>query len=175
MREKKTQFESYMTTRSRSHLPGSVRDYLLGDRMPSQNPTDEVHPEGEGSPSNIGSRQQGDVRHQQQQQGVQQQSDQEQLAALLGRMAGDPSQICAILAQSLSTVTETNRHLQKRQIKLEDCPKKRKYCTLEAWTEEVTLWDENNEIPESENAKKYLKFIEVVQNSEEADEWEHTE
>ena len=96
-------------------------------------------------------------------------------------MAGDPSQICAVLAQSLSTVTESNRHLQgilsqqngNRQIKLEDCPKRRKYCTLEAWTEEVQLWNESNKIPETENAKKYLKFVEAVRNSEEADELKH--
>ena len=76
----------------------------------------------------------------------------EQLGALLAGVGGDPTQLYALLAQSLTTVTESNKQLQEMlnnqrvaqpntYTKLEECPKKRKYCTMEAWIEEVKLWD----------------------------------
>ena len=155
-----------MSTRSRSKLSGTLRDYLLETRMNNTNTG--------GEQSGIS----GDGGVNSAQGGV---TDQQQLAALLGRVAGDPSQLCAILAQSLSSVSESNRQLQElltqqpqvRQgthFKLEECPKKRKYCTLEAWTEEVSLWNDGNKVPDTDNAKKYLKFVEAVRNSEEAED-----
>ena len=54
-------------------------------------------------------------------------------------------------------------------MKLESCPVKRKYCTLDAWLQEVKLWDDSYSLPVSlRYGKKYLNFVESVRNSEES-------
>lgn len=51
--------------------------------------------------------------------------------------------------------------------KIEECPTKRLRTSLEAWTEEVLLWDEINHGDNNDIAvKKYLKFVGSVRKSE---------
>ena len=44
---------------------------------------------------------------------------------------------------------------------------------MDAWIEEVKLWDESNPVASTEHARKYLKFVEGVRNSEDSDDLKH--
>ena len=72
-----------MSTRSRNKLSGGIRDYLLEAQRTNIMP-DTINPTGG-----------------------------EQLGALLAGVGGDPTQLYALLAQSLTTVTESNKQLQE--------------------------------------------------------------
>ena len=52
--------------------------------------------------------------------------------------------------------------------KLSLCPKKREGSSLEAWIEEVKMWDECNK--EESVVQKYLNFIDSIRTSEKCDE-----
>ena len=57
--------------------------------------------------------------------------------------------------------------------KLDDCPVKGKYSSLEAWTQEVEIWDESNKNSadvDNLNSKKYLKFMNSINISNECDD-----
>ena len=147
-----------MSTRSKVGLPGRVDDYLLENQ--ENNMPDPINGDGGGGDSTGA----GD------------------LAALLAGVGGDPTQLYSLLAKSLTNVTESNKQMQQMlnnqrsgttimNTKLEDCPKKRKYCTMDAWIGEVRLWDESNSV--TENGKKYLKLVESVRNSEESEDLKH--
>ena len=140
-------------TRSRTDLPGDIRQYLL------ENTAEEITMPGT---SGTGSEDQTAA----------------DFATLVAGVGGDANNLYALLAKSLSIANESNKQLQERvnqnstsSMKLESCPTKRKCCTLDAWIEEVKLWDESNNLDgASGNAKKYLKFVDSVRTSEECED-----
>ena len=76
----------------------------------------------------------------------------------------------ALMSVMMRTITAMSEGGNNRtgSSKLEDCPVKRKVSSLEAWLDEVTLWDESNASSEPGwSAKKYLKFVESIRKSEE--------
>ena len=101
-------------------------------------------------------------------------------AALVAGVGGDANNLYTLLAKSLTIANESNKQLQERVtqnssnppfMKLENCPVKRKYCTLDAWIAEVKLWDESNTLTgDAATAKKYLKFVDSVRESEDCDD-----
>ena len=109
------------------------------------------------------------------------------LHSLMAGLSGDPSKLCELLVKNLSIANESNQQMQKllqehvggnKTItsfgKLDNCPVKGKYSSLDAWIQEVELWDETNSSSsniENLSAKKYLKFMESVKNSEDCDEF----
>ena len=57
--------------------------------------------------------------------------------------------------------------------KLDNCPVKGKYSSLDAWLSEVELWDDTNISScdlDTNNAKKYLKFMSSIKESDDCDE-----
>ena len=79
----------------------------------------------------------------------------------------DMQTLIALMARTLSAISDS-RSTSSTNPKLEDCPVKRKLCTLESWIEEVLLWNESYSSSEpGVNGKKYLKFIESVRKAEE--------
>ena len=78
--------------------------------------------------------------------------------------------LLTMMAKTLSSVTEQRNNAGGGNPKLENCPSKRKTTSLDAWVQEVLLWDDCNRIGVSIGAKKYLKFVECVRSSEESDD-----
>ena len=78
--------------------------------------------------------------------------------------------LLTMMAKTLTTVTEQRSNTGGGNPKLENCPTKRKSTSLDAWTQEVLLWDECNNSGISIGAKKYLKFVECVRSSEDCDD-----
>ena len=143
--------------RSAGRLPGNIGEYLLENRdnMPEENDT--------GNETN--------------------------LQSMMQDLSGDPSKLCELLVKNLSLANESNQQMQKLLLdkqtnsasdsqrikyaaKLDDCPTKGKYSSLEAWLLEVELWDESNSGNDVENisSKKYLKFMNSVNVSEECED-----
>ena len=73
--------------------------------------------------------------------------------------------LLTMMAKTLTTVTEQRSNNGGGNPKLENCPTKRKSTSLDAWTQEVLLWDECNKTGISIGAKKFLKFVECVRSS----------
>ena len=110
------------------------------------------------------------------------------LQTLVEGLTGDPSRLCELLVKNLSIAFESNQQMHKllqeqalnssnRTVasfgKLDNCPVKGKYSSLDAWIQEVELWDDTNSSScniENLSAKKYLKFMESVKNSEDCEE-----
>ena len=81
----------------------------------------------------------------------------------------DIQSLLAIMTRTLTAVTQqqTANVSKKNYQKLEECPIKIKTSSLEAWTGEISLWDESDTGDyEGLNAKKYLKFVDSVRKSE---------
>ena len=89
----------------------------------------------------------------------------EDIQALLAMMA---KTLEAVTNQTKSSSYQTSHQSSQQQnVKLENCPVKRANFSLEAWIEEVKLWDNCNVADdESLRAKKYLKFVDSVRKSE---------
>lgn len=99
--------------------------------------------------------------------------------------AGGDVDIQQVLAQALKNMADSNKLLQDQlnrlnnpvnhlaSQKIDNCPIKRKYCNLQAWISEVKLWNESNVTTESGYAKKYLKLIQSVRDSEDCDDLKH--
>ena len=117
------------------------------------------------------------------------------ITAMVTQLSGDPTKLCELLATNLKIAAESQSQMQKMiqnqskiiqenqqsrtttgssfSYRVDDCPTKRKYSSLEAWLEEVELWDEthtNTDNPANINAKKYLKFMASVRDAEDSDE-----
>lgn len=143
--------------RSAVQLPGSIRDYFLENQETMTSP-----PPRENS------------------------SSQANIQSMLSELSGDPAKLCELLVKNLTMATESNNQMQKilesqtrsrsgmkYSVRLDDCPTKGKYSSLDAWLEEVQLWDDTNVSSDdlaNTNAKKYLKFMNSVKDSEECDE-----
>ena len=93
----------------------------------------------------------------------------------------DIGSLIALMTENLSKLTElnagasgsnrsstSNQNTEAKMInKIDDCPIKRIGTSLEAWTEEVLLWDEVNCDDKNDTiVKKYLKFVDSVRKSE---------
>ena len=77
--------------------------------------------------------------------------------------------LLAIMTKTLTAVTQQQPPPQTSQqhSKIENCPIKRPSSSLDAWIDEVLLWDESNAATDASlRAKKYLKFVESVRKSE---------
>ena len=111
------------------------------------------------------------------------------LQSMVHELSGDPTKLCELLVKNLTIANESNQKMQEllrdrqgqsntRQnpsfvSKLDECPTKGKYSSLDAWVQEVQLWDQSNSNGsdiESLNTKKYLKFMTSVNNSENCDD-----
>ena len=85
----------------------------------------------------------------------------------------DIQSLLAMMAKTLEAVTKNTKSSSSAEqqatqnVKLENCPVKRASSSLDAWINEVTLWNESN-IADDETlrAKKYLRFIDSVRKSE---------
>ena len=149
--------------RSTSRLPGNIDSYLLENI--SENMSTEESETGSGSTNAM------------------------DLQSLVQGLSGDPTKLCELLVKNLSLANESNQKMQQLLLenqsqpisrqranfvsKLDECPIKGKYSSLESWLQEVELWDESNKSSEdldNLNAKKYLKFMSSVNSSEECDE-----
>ena len=76
----------------------------------------------------------------------------------------DIKTIITLMTKTLAAVTEGRT---THGPKLEECPQKRSTSSLDAWIQEVLLWDESNTGNDAGlNAKKYLKFLDSVHKSE---------
>ena len=97
-------------------------------------------------------------------------SSAETLNQLLAGMSGDPSKLTELLLKNL--LEKQNK--QKQFNRLDDCPIKGKYSSLDAWLDEVQLWDDTNKKCDGNianlSAKKYLKFMNSVKDSEDCDD-----
>ena len=115
-------------TRSKTNLPGDIREYLVensGTSMP-----DPVPPPATAD--------------------------------------DDVKTLITSMAKLLTAVTEGRT---TNTPKLEECPQKRSSSSLEAWIQEVLLWNESNAGNDTGlNAKKYLKFLDSVHKSEGCDD-----
>ena len=83
----------------------------------------------------------------------------------------NPENIQHLLAMMTKTLAAVTQHQSpqpsQQQLKIENCPVKRPSSSLDAWLDEVLLWDESNAASDaSVRAKKYLKFVESVRKSE---------
>ena len=80
----------------------------------------------------------------------------------------DVKTLITSMAKLLTAVTEGRT---TNTPKLEECPQKRSSSSLEAWIQEVLLWNESNAGNDTGlNAKKYLKFLDSVHKSEGCDD-----
>ena len=148
-------FQNFMRKNLRSavQLPGSIQDYFLENQE-----TMTPHSSAESSNS------------------------QTNIQSMLSELSGDPAKLCELLVKNLTMATESNNQMQKMlesqnrsrsgmnySGRLDDCPTKGKYSSLDAWLEEVQLWVETNVSSDdlaNLNAKKYLKFMNSVKDSE---------
>ena len=81
----------------------------------------------------------------------------------------DMQSLLSLIARTLSALSEQRSSSSSVSNKLEECPVRRKHCTLEAWIDEVLLWNESNSSSEPGlNGKKYLKFIDSIRKSEDS-------
>lgn len=81
----------------------------------------------------------------------------------------DIHSLLAMMTKTLAAVTQPRNeaNYQSQNLKIETCPVKRSSSSLDAWIDEVLLWDESNAADsESVRAKKYLKFVDSVRKSE---------
>ena len=85
----------------------------------------------------------------------------------------DIKSLLALMTRTLSVVTERTSAATgggggaHPYSKVEDCPIKRKTSSLDAWIDEVLLWNESIDgSSEAVRAKKYLKFVDAVRKSE---------
>ena len=107
-----------------------------------------------------------------------------EMQAMVSSLSGDPTKLCELLVKNLTMANESNKQMQKllenrsegpkySVSKLDNCPIKGKYSSLEAWLQEVELWNDTNKSEKEEdniNAKKYLKFMDSVKDSEDCEE-----
>ena len=56
-----------------------------------------------------------------------------------------------------------------KQKRISDGPVKSKNKTLEAWLEEIELWNKSNDVAEKDLGNKYLKLTEAIEKSEDED------
>ena len=76
-------------------------------------------------------------------------------------------QLLAMMTRTLAAVTQSQPNQTSQHLKIENCPIKRPSSSLDAWVDEVLLWDESNAATDpSMRAKKYLKFVDSVRKSE---------
>ena len=97
----------------------------------------------------------------------------EALNEMLQKITGDKNKLTELLVRNLMKNQEKPRN--NGATKLDDCPVKGKFSSLEAWLDEVELWDEasKNQSGEDEgsfSAKKYLKFMNSVKEAEDSEE-----
>ena len=117
--------------------------------------------------------------------GTDSQSAMNEMQNMVANLAGDPSKLCELLVKNLTMANESNKQMQKILIenqtkgsvsavqKLDNCPVKGKYSSLDAWLSEVELWDDTNISScdlDTNNAKKYLKFMSSIKESDDFDE-----
>ena len=81
------------------------------------------------------------------------------LNQILAGLTGDPAKLTKMLLKNLLENQKKPRQFNR----LDECPTKGSYTSLDAWLEEVELWDETNKNCDGDianlSAKKYLKFI----------------
>ena len=71
------------------------------------------------------------------------------------------------MAKTLAAVSQPRPETANQNYKIENCPIKRSSSSLDAWVDEVLLWDESNAaLSDSIRAKKYLKLVDSVRKSE---------
>ena len=117
------------STRSRLTLPGGIREYLEGNKMPDT------------TPSGTGSSEASNVE--------------------------DIQSLLSMMAKTLAAVSQPRTETANQNYKIENCPIKRSSSSLDAWVDEVLLWDESNAaLSDSIRAKKYLKLVDSVRKSE---------
>ena len=88
----------------------------------------------------------------------------EDIQSLLAMMART---LEAVTNQTKSTSNPKEPAAQNLHIKIENCPIKRSTSSLDAWINEVTLWNDSTVAEDDAvRAKKYLKFIDSVRKSE---------
>ena len=85
----------------------------------------------------------------------------------------DMKTLLAMLTKSMSMISESGMKSQgaagstQHTTKVDECPIKRTSTSLEAWIDEVSLWNESiKNLDESVRAKKYLKLVDSVRKSE---------
>ena len=149
--------------RSTTSLPGDISIYLLEHSMTNMTgEADNIEAEGGSSTSALN-----------------------EMQIMMANLAGDPNKLCELLVQNLTMANESNKQMQKILLenqtkgnisavnKLDNCPVKGKYSSLDAWLLEVELWNDSNVSScesDSLNAKKYLKFMSSVKESEECED-----
>ena len=80
----------------------------------------------------------------------------------------DMQSLLTLMARTLTAMTQDRPTHSASNLKLDDCPIKRKECNLEAWMDEVLLWNESYSSNDPGfNSKKYLKLVESIRKSEE--------
>ena len=133
------------STRSSVHLPGNIRDYCV-DKETMAPVEEQTTPAGDGV----------------------------DLQSVMSQLSGDPAKIAELLATMwVNQNKNQNTGGSGYYNRVDNCPTKGKYSSLEAWIQEVELWDEshvNTSNSASINAKKYLKFMDSVRTSEDSDE-----
>ena len=134
-------------TRANTVLSGTISDYLLESNINTEDGMDEVIDERGDDVSNT--------------------------SRIVNSNASreDMQNLISIMAKTLSAITEKGERNEVKSNRLEECPVKQKCTSLDAWTEEVLLWNKSNSCKEDGfNAKKYINFIESVRKSEECSE-----
>ena len=129
------------STRSKVKLSGHIRDYSLENRK--NMPEEEVTGGATGGQSDEA-------------------IDIKTLLAMLTRSM-------SILSESRTTNSEGagGTAASSHHLKVDECPIKRTSTSLEAWIDEVSLWNESIKgLDESIRAKKYLKLVASVRKSE---------
>ena len=91
--------------------------------------------------------------------------------ALAIEEAQDIKSLLSLMTKTLTVVSASASRTtsgDQQSFRLEDCPIKRASSSLDAWIDEVLLWDDcNSGASEALRAKKYLKFVDSVRKSEE--------
>ena len=126
------------STRSKVKLSGNIRDYSLENR------TNMTEDEVTGGATGVQSDEANDIKT---------------LLAMLTRSM-------SMISESRTTnsdVTGGNASTHHHPPKVDDCPIKRTSTSLEAWIDEVSLWNESIKgLDESIRARKYLKEVRRV-------------
>ena len=82
----------------------------------------------------------------------------------------DMKTLLAMLTKSMSMISQSGMNSQGGAAsipKVDECPIKRTSTSLEAWIDEVSLWNESiKNLDESIRARKYLKLVDSVRKSE---------
>ena len=155
-------------TRSRTQLPGTARDYIMAPTTESPAPSTTT----ETAPNTT------TPEEAMQAMAVQQ----AQLKQMMDNMNKDPVQQMQMmmmqtnqLQQQMGSMMQINQNMMnlnmnkesrpRMEMKLQNCPIRKKSTSLEAWIKEVEMWDEAQK-GEGLAKTKYLNFMENVRKSE---------